>query len=414
MIKPLLLTLWNSIATVAACLTLPGSLELLMLSVAALVPLRRSDRAIGPGPWRAAVVVPAHNEQVTITACVQSLLEADHPGAGSEVAIFVIADNCTDDTARLAALAGASVLERQDPVHRGKGYALDYAFDHLLRAGYDCVLVVDADTVVAHNFLSAAVGALRQGEQAVQARYLVRNATETLRSRLMRVSLLAFNLVRPLGREHLGLSAGILGNGFGLRRETLQAVPYLATSIVEDLEYHLSLVRSGRRVAFLNHTAVYAEMPVKATDVKSQRSRWEGGRLRMLATSLPSLGRDLLAGNLGCVEPLLDLLLLPLAFHLTLLVLALGSTLPFARDLGVVGGLIILLHLVAAIAVGGGGWRDAAILAVVPFYVLWKIMLIPTLLRSARSNGSWVRTGRNAEQVPPPAVANGKDKATLR
>ena len=67
----------------------------------------------------------------------------------------------------------------------------------------------------------------------------------------MNVALLAFNVLRPRGRARWGLSCGILGNGFGLARKTLEAVPYDASSVVEDLEYHLRVVESGRRVEFL-------------------------------------------------------------------------------------------------------------------------------------------------------------------
>ncbi len=403
----------NLAGAFAACLTLPGSIELLVLTLGAQLPGRRQHARPTLGPWRAAVVIPAHNEHATITDCVRSLREADPPETDVAVDIYVVADNCTDRTAWLARQAGARVLERNNATQRGKGYALDYAFTHLLALGYDCMLVVDADTHVASNFLVASISSLRRGAHAVQARYLVLNATETMRSRLMRVALLAFNLVRPIGRERLGLSAGILGNGFGLRRETLLALPYLATSIVEDLEYHLALVRSGRRVAFLNETAVYAETPVNTKDVKSQRSRWEGGRFRMLATCAPSLLRDVCNGKLRCLEPLLDLLLLPLAFHVFFLCVAFSAPLSIEREMGFTGILIVMLHLVSAIAAGGGGWRDAAILALAPFYVLWKIMLIPNLIRSVRSGEVWIRTGRNVEHASIEEVTSKKRQRVL-
>jgi hypothetical protein len=154
-------------------------------------------------------------------------------------------------------------------------------------------------------------------------------------------------------------------------------------------------------VAFVNETAVYAEIPVKAKDIKTQRARWEGGRLRMFVTATPSLCRDVVAGQLRCLEPLVDLLLLPLAFHVTLLAVAIAAPLPVARDLGIAGALIVLLHLVAAIVTGGGNWGDFAVLAMAPFYVVWKVMLIPTLLRSSRPGEHWIRTGRNAEPDSP-------------
>jgi hypothetical protein len=77
----------------------------------------------------------------------------------------------------------------------------------------------------------------------VQVRYTTLNADASLRTRLMNVALMAFNALRPRGRERIGLSAGILGNGFALAAETLRPGPYTADSVVEDLEYHLLLVR---------------------------------------------------------------------------------------------------------------------------------------------------------------------------
>ncbi|MBS1799368.1 MAG: glycosyltransferase family 2 protein [Acidobacteria bacterium] len=391
-----LTALWGVAGVAAAWFTLPGSVELLTLSLAALLPSRRrAGPSTAPASWRVAVVVPAHNEEGGIANCVQSLRRAVDGSVDAD--IYVIADNCTDATASAASRAGARVLTRTNERQRGKGYALHFAFQSLEPLGYDCVLIVDADTEVAPNFIQATAGAMRDGAEAVQARYLVSNPEESTRTRLMGLALRAFNVVRPLGRENLGLSAGILGNGFGLRNETLRAVPYLAASVVEDLEYHLSLVRSGRRVRFINETTVFGEMPVRGKGVEVQRSRWEGGRLRMLLEKSPGLALSVLRGRFSMLEPLLELLLLPLAFHVALLAVAISAPVPAARYIGLAGAAIVLLHLFAAIVVGGGSWKDLGTLAAAPFYVLWKIMLIPSLLKNARSENAWVRTHRNTE-----------------
>jgi cellulose synthase/poly-beta-1,6-N-acetylglucosamine synthase-like glycosyltransferase len=394
--------LWTLTGAVAACLTIPGSVELLILSTASLMPARhRKSPILLPSSWRVAIVVPAHNEESGIAACIQSLQQADT--GDMRVDTYVIADNCTDRTASVAAKLGANVLERNSETERGKGYALHFAFTSLEHLSYDCYLIVDADTTVAHNFVTASAGRMREGAAAVQSRYLVSNLGESIRTRLMGLALRAFNVVRPLGRERMEISVGILGNGFGLTQETLKAVPYGATSVVEDLEYHLSLVRSGRRVAFVDQTTVLGEMPVQGQGVKTQRSRWEGGRLRMLFEKSPMLARSVLRGRLNMLEPLLELLLLPLAFHVALLAVAISTPLTAARYIGVCGAAIVLLHLIAAIVVGGGTWRDAATLLVAPFYILWKLMLIPSLLKNARSNNAWVRTSRNAEHSSNPS-----------
>jgi cellulose synthase/poly-beta-1,6-N-acetylglucosamine synthase-like glycosyltransferase len=221
---PLFQNLWIFVGAAAALATLPGSVELLTLSLSALIPMRRRpDKKPLPLSWRVAVVVPAHNEEAGIASCIRSLQLADTKDM--QVDICVIADNCSDRTSEIAAGVGARVLERTSEKERGKGYALNFAFTTLAADKYHCYLVVDADSMVASNFIVEAAGRMRAGSSAVQVRYLVSNLEESVRTRLMGLALRAFNVVRPLGREHLGLSAGILGNGFGLSAATLEAVP---------------------------------------------------------------------------------------------------------------------------------------------------------------------------------------------
>jgi glycosyltransferase involved in cell wall biosynthesis len=62
--------------------------------------------------------------------------------------LLVVADNCSDDTAGIAARAGAEVIERFDPDRRGKGYALDFGVRHLSTRRTEIVVIVDADCIV--------------------------------------------------------------------------------------------------------------------------------------------------------------------------------------------------------------------------------------------------------------------------
>src|SRR3954468_13749647 len=87
--------------------------------LAALLPRRRAAAADGPRP-RCAVLVPAHDEEAGIARTLGDLL----PQLGPGDRLVVVADNCADGTAAVARGAGAEVLERTDPDHRGKGYAL--------------------------------------------------------------------------------------------------------------------------------------------------------------------------------------------------------------------------------------------------------------------------------------------------
>lgn len=114
----------------------------------------------------------------------------------------------------------------------------------------------------------------------------------------------------------------------------------------------------------------------------------------MLAQVGPTLLGDLARGRLRMLEPLFDLLLLPLAFHVLLLLAAL--TVPFApsRLYAAIGLGMVGLHILAALRVGGGGWKDVGALLTAPFYVIWKVMLIPAMWRTARRDAEWVRTER--------------------
>lgn len=372
-------------------LTLPGSFELLWLTFGGLLPTR-SLPSVNKKLQHIAIIIPAHNEASDIARCVHSLQRCTPPL--TPYSIYVIADNCTDDTAQQAQLAGASVLIRQDENKRGKGYALDYAFTHLFAQNIDAVLIIDADTVVETNFICACEQVFLAGAEALQCRYVVNNPYASFRTRVMHIALLAFNVLRLRGRERWGLSVGISGNGFGVRKQTIQTVPYCASSVVEDLEYHLSLVRAGIRVWFVDNTTVKADMPTLSSSSATQRARWEGGRLRMMRENIPRLTVALFKGQWRTFEPLLDLLLLPLAIHVLLLILLLIIPFSWTQLYAFVGLSIVALHVVAAIIVGGGQWRDIATLTIVPFYIIWKLTQIPKLIKAARKSAQWIRTDR--------------------
>jgi glycosyltransferase involved in cell wall biosynthesis len=140
------------------------------------------------------VIVPAHNEELGISATVTSLLGVDYPPHLRR--IVVVADNCTDATAARAAEAGATVLERFDASQRGKGYALAYAFERTLADGVaDGVVVVDADTTVTKNLLGAF--GVRRG----QPRSVVAYSPDAHRVyALSRCALSSARVARGLGR----------------------------------------------------------------------------------------------------------------------------------------------------------------------------------------------------------------------
>jgi 1,2-diacylglycerol 3-beta-glucosyltransferase len=347
------------------------------------------------------IIVPAHDEEQGIAPTVRNLLSVDWPAELHRV--LVVADNCTDSTAERAERAGAKVLVRQDAEHRGKGHALEHAFQFSLRDGFaDAVVVVDADTEISPNLLSAFAAHFEHGAHALQARNEVLNRTSSWRAGLMTIAFALFNGVRSLARDRLGLSVGLRGNGMGLSSQVLRAVPHQAHSVVEDLEYGIALGRAGYRVAYVHEASVRSAIPDTERVSRSQRLRWEGGR-RALSRRL---GLPLMKEGLRRREPLLvdlgvDLLVPPLStVSLTAgigLVLALGldallegpalSLFPWALSVVALVGYVLRGWVLS----GLGAWGLRVLVTAAPAYVAWKVML---KLRARGAPREWVRTER--------------------
>ena len=374
----------------AACLYL---LVLTLLSGAAPAP-SRSGRLL-----RFDVIVPAHDEAVVIERTVASLLVMDWPR--DRFRLLVIADNCGDATALLARAAGAEVLERRDVSRRGKGYALEFAFQASQAFGWaDAVVVVDADTVVSPNLLEAFAARIEEGALAVQAHYGVLNPHGSWRTRLLSIALASFHTLRSRARERLHLSCGIRGNGWCITRRLLSRVPYRAFSLAEDLEYGIDIGLAGYRVRYAGEASVEGEMVSGEQAARSQRQRWEGGRFALVRSKVIPLLRAA-AGRRGaiCLDLALDLLLPPLSY----VVLAVGALVAFAGVaslagifaqhwlwLGVACSASLLLYVLRGWQLSGVGPAGLVDLVRAPLFVLWKVLLA----RRPRDPGEWVRTER--------------------
>jgi len=387
--------LFTLIGVVLLGITLPLVLELLLVTAANLLPARPQSHAIH-GAVQAnsgllAIIVPAHNEELLVAKCVESLRAA----ADATTRIFVVAHNCTDGTAARAREAGGEVLEYNDPTAKGKGFALRYGFEHALAQGASAVMVVDADSIVSANTVDAVQLAFASGARVVQCRYEMFSTTDRSSTRLAALAIRGFNVIRPRGRERLGLSAGILGNGFAKARTVLEAIPYDAFSVVEDLEYHLHLIMAGERVRYIENALISADFPESHAGEAVQRSRWEGGRLHTARIWALPLAGKILGGRLRLLEPLFDLTGLPMAYGAFVLLLAVCLPLAWLRWYAAVSLGIVIAHVLTAAWAGPEFLKTLKLLALAPLYILRKLWMIPGVLRGSSAKAAWVRTERN-------------------
>jgi cellulose synthase/poly-beta-1,6-N-acetylglucosamine synthase-like glycosyltransferase len=378
-------------------LTLPVLLVCTYLGVFTLLSARLELPAPSPSRHRFRFIVPAHNEELGIAATVASLLAVDYPREFFEV--YVVADNCSDETAARAREAGATVLERHNQDERGKGYALHYAFE-LVPESVDAIVVIDADTLVSANILHAFSARLAAGANALQADYAVRNAQDAWRTRLMAIALGSFHIVRSRARERLKLSCGLRGNGMCFRTSLLGRVPHQAYSIVEDVEYGIRLASAGERVVYVDEAHVYGEMVSSARAANSQRQRWESGRAGLRKTYAAPLfraaaaSRDRVQWDLLCdiLVPPLSQITAAAAAGLTLSLIGLAFDRGFMQSLlsWLCCWCLISAYVFRGWSVSGTGTGGLLALAGAPFYILWKMSL---RLRQ-RKESEWVRTTR--------------------
>jgi 1,2-diacylglycerol 3-beta-glucosyltransferase len=298
------------------------------------------------------VLVPAHDEELLVGRCVESLLEQTYPRELYEV--VVIADNCTDQTAARAEAAGAEVLVRDEPDVRGKGQALRWALDRLLTRAEppDAVVVVDADTVAVPEFLELLTRPLDDGAEAVQGESLLFDDESPLRA----AAFLLVNRTRPSGKDVLGLPCTLQGNGMLVATRVLRARPWDAFTAAEDLEYTIALRLDGLRARYAGGATLHSPAAPTRASAVHQQLRWEGGKVHVARTQVPRLVSEALRRrDWSLLETALDLAVPPLG-----LLAALEAAGTAATAIGAAAGAVPLWALVPW-AVG-----DVA----VPLYVL--------------------------------------------
>lgn len=224
-----------------------------------------------------ALIIAAHNEEVVIGNLIESMLKLDYPKEMYD--IFVIADNCTDNTAKIARGYNANVCERNVSDKRGKGYALEWMFDKLFKMEeqYDAIAIFDADNLVHKNFLKEINSKMLQGYKVVQGYIDSKNPNDSWIAAAYSIAFWTQNRMFQLARANVGFSNQIGGTGFAIETDTLRELGWGATCLTEDLEFTCKLVLNGEKVGWAHDAIIYDEKPLKLAQSWSQRKRWMQG-----------------------------------------------------------------------------------------------------------------------------------------
>ena len=227
-------------------------------------------------------IIPAHNEEAVVENLVASLQKQDYPRDAYD--IYVIADNCTDNTAKIAKQAGAIVYERFDAMHKTKGAALKWFLAQKIEedAPYDAFCIFDADNIVDVNFLKNMNKKLCQGETVVQGYRDIKNPTDSWITAGYAIFYWTMNRFYHLARYNIGLSPLINGTGFMVRFDQVKPEGWNTQTLTEDIEFSLKQIIKGKKLGWARDAIVYDEQPVGFKQSWSQRSRWTVGHIQCM------------------------------------------------------------------------------------------------------------------------------------
>ena len=277
-----------------AALALTGTMGVLMTLwglwylVSGLASMRRpADYGFHPARTRFAILIAARNEELVIGPLINSLLAQDYPSDLYD--IWVVPNNCTDNTALAARNFGARVLECTAPV-KSKGEVLRFAYNRLRGRRYDAWLVFDADNVVDPRFLAEMNNARMAGARAAQGYRDSKNPYDTAVSGCSSIYYWMMDRFHNGGKAGLGVSAMIGGTGFMVTQALLDRLGGWRTeTISEDLEITAQAVLAGERVAYVPKAVTYDEQPLTWEQSFTQRRRWSSGTLQVAQCYLPAL-----------------------------------------------------------------------------------------------------------------------------
>jgi 1,2-diacylglycerol 3-beta-glucosyltransferase len=357
--------------------------------------------ATGPST-RFLILVPAHNEEALLPATLDSIFGVEYPR--ELYSVHVVADNCNDRTAEIARTRGAHAHERRDLQARGKGHALSWLLERVWASGepHDALVILDADSVVTPNFLSAMAERLERGERVIQAYYAVRDPQRSWGAGLRYAALTAVHYLRPSARMVLGGSTGLKGNGMVFAADIPRMFRW-TNDLAEDVEYHMQLILAGERVTFAPEAVLYAEMPSTLRGAQTQNVRWERGRLEQVRRYVPQLMRIAFERRSfllfdAAVEQLIPPFSVIIGGTLALLPAAIVTRARPATALGLAllagEGVYSLTALVLARA-PRSVYRA---LLYAPAFVAWKSWLYIRVLAGWDRSG-WVRTARQAGEA---------------
>lgn len=280
-----------------------------------------------------AVLIPARNEEKVIPHLIASIKGQTYPS--ELIDIFVIADNCTDNTAQVAMDAGAfHVYQRENKELIGKGYALDYTLAKIREDypdnDYEGYFVFDADNLLDERYIEEMNTMFSNGHRIITSYRNTKNYGTSWVSAGCSLWYLRESRFLNHPRTLLNTSCAISGTGFLVHREILEKVGgWKFFLLTEDIEFTLHHVLEGECIAYCDKAVLYDEQPVKFSQSWRQRMRWTKGSMQVTRKYFFKMVKGIFTGKgFACfdlaVATMIPLILTILGFGVYVLAIVLG------------------------------------------------------------------------------------------
>lgn len=253
-------------------------------------------------PHRFAVLISARNESAVIGQLLNSIRNQTYPR--ELVDVYVIADNCTDNTGEIAEKHGAKVYVRNNLELIGKGYALDFALKKMMADGdfdnYDAFMVFDADNILEPDYIEQMNKVFSQGHRAITSYRNSKNFDDNWITGGYSTWFLRESKYLNNARMNLHTSCAISGTGFLVHHDIFaENGGWKHHLLTEDIEFSIDSVIKGERIAYCPDAVLYDEQPITFKQSWNQRLRWAKGFYQVFAKYGGGLFKSIFKFNKG-------------------------------------------------------------------------------------------------------------------
>ena len=242
------------------------------------------------------VIIPARNEEAVIGNLIQSVYKNNYPQ--EKLQVFVIAHNCTDNTAKIARELGATVYEYENKEECTMGYAFRYLFDRIREdygvKNYDGFFLFNADNILSADYFEKMNDAFDAtgGEKIITSFRNSKNFGTNVMSGLYGLYFTIGCRFESRGRTAVGCSTRVQGTGYVINSKLVEN-GWKYVTLTEDWEFSADRVIQGSKIEFCDDAVFYDEQPTTFKIMWRQRLRWSRGHLLVGITRFKDLIKSL-------------------------------------------------------------------------------------------------------------------------